>query len=186
MGIINLPSPNDQTGAYYPGRNGYNYSSCFSAATSILTPDGSKRISDLKKDEILYSWDKASGQLLAHTVKELRVSEGPMALTKVSHQHGAIEATGTHTVLVQQGKKKVWREVSELQKGDVLMVWQDGRLTPSVVTGTDDLGPQQVYNLDIEGGDNFIADGVVAHSYAMMPKGRRFSGVRRLLRHLSS
>lgn len=139
--------------------------SCFPSGTPILTPYGDRKIETFKKGDLVLSWNQNKRAFYERHVKKL-VTHGSVPVIEIALDHDIdpILVTPSHNLLTSKG----WVQAGHLNSDDALFVVnkQNGLLGLSRVlyaSRTADILP--VHNLIVEGEHNFVAGGVVAHSF---------------------
>jgi len=130
---------------------------CFLGHTLVATPDGRRRIDELKADDYVLSFDD---QGTVHSAKILKVHEHADERVVRYRLWGGdhLDATPNHWVLNQFN---AFVEIGTLGSDDCLVDWNN-HLRP--IVGKEDLGTGTVYNLTVEGHHTFIANGIRVHN----------------------
>ncbi len=132
---------------------------CFPAGTKIATPRGPVSIETLASGDEVFAVDGA-GRTVQTVVKVLFVSKSPV--TKVRVGEGVLAVTEEHPLAIERGR---FRQAGELQPGNRILRWKDGRLVERKVHGiSHSVGDELVFNLQVDGPNTFIADGIVVHN----------------------
>jgi intein/homing endonuclease len=144
---------------------------CLVAGTPVETASGDKPIETVAVGEEVYGLNSE------FIVVKARVSarkRNPASATwrLVTADGQAVTATADHPFLVlQQGardKTLAWRPLSEIKAGDqVACVRNDEGVREvyfSKVDGIGDSDWRETYDLEVDGGHNFLANGVVVHN----------------------
>lgn len=136
--------------------------SCFPKGTRILTSRGSCDISKLTKGDFVVSVDNNNNyhQSLVFNVKHhIRKRLWLIEFTDGS----AIKTTCNHTFYNGQ----TWVKSHKLVNGDKLFYSQGNSLTKkTVATSSETSQIEDVYNIYVEKNYNFIADGMLVHSFS--------------------
>jgi intein/homing endonuclease len=134
--------------------------SCFLGSTPILTPEGWRPISDLKKGDRIISYDKPTGTTAIRHIKEQRRHKSAkiweVFLTQCNEP---ICTTRIHSFLTNSG----WKRASQLKSGDILATVGGSTGVVSSIVETDRFEP--VFNLITEGEHTFVAQGCVVHNF---------------------
>lgn len=107
------------------------YMNCLSTDSLILTKTGLKKITEVKRGEMVYAFNIKSRKLVLKKCTGV-FDNGRKVVFDVQTLHHNIKATGNHPFLVLQhnGKSKessfVWTTVEELRKGDEVVVLKRG------------------------------------------------------------
>ena len=130
---------------------------CFLGHTYVATPDGRRRIDELKPGDQVLSFDD-KGEI--HSAKVLKVHEHENEKVVRYRLWGGekLDATPNHWVLNQFN---AFVEIGTLGPDDCLVDWNN-HLRP--IVGKEDFGTGTVYNLTVEGHHTFIADGIRVHN----------------------
>lgn len=130
---------------------------CFLGHTLVATPEGRRRIDELKADDYVLSFDDKG---TVHSAKILKVHEHADEKVVRYQLWGGdhLDATPNHWVLNQFN---AFVEIGTLGSDDCLVDWNN-HLRP--IIGKEDLGTGTVYNLTVEGHHTFIANGIRVHN----------------------
>lgn len=139
------------------GGGGGGGGGCFLGHTPVRTPDGLRRIEELKPGDKVLSFDD-QGAIHTAQVLKVHVHEGERVVRYRLWGGAVLDATPNHWVLNQFN---AFVEIGSLGSDDCL-VDENGHLRPIVertefCTGT-------VYNLTVEGHHTFIAGGIRVHN----------------------
>lgn len=103
------------------------YMNCLSLSTDILTKDGLKKITDIKKGDMIYAFNQKTYELILKKCTGI-FDNGKKGVFEIRTLHHTIKATENHPFLTVQkngrGKENnfTWKIVSELKKGDQIIV----------------------------------------------------------------
>lgn len=124
---------------------------CFSGETRVLLPGGQfKEIRQLKEGDAVLAMDRQSNQLIPRKISEF---------TRGRSDHyyilnGVLKMTAAHPVLTGDGQ---WVEVAELKVGMTIQGKEGTIPVQSIIRiATKNM---QVFNFDVEGGDNYLVAG---------------------------
>jgi len=155
-------------GDYWYWANG----TCLTGDTEIYTPSGPKQIKDLKEGDEVFCFDK--GQLTKNKVKKL-LRQGVKKVFKIETSDGKnIKATSNHPFLVSETRSSrlIWKPVSELQIGDLLVAVNKSLETFDFsisVKNIEPVGMREVFDIEVENSHNFLANGIVVHNSGATP-----------------
>lgn len=160
------PKPSDmitvKDSCYSCGGTGYQKgeekpgSACFPYETLIDTPYGKVKIGDLKKGQMILSYD--DGKLVPRVITRKRV-RGTALIFRVDFATGkALFATGHHSFLTQDG----WKRLADIRTMDKI-IRSDG--VGSIVQSITMQKVEHVFNIYTAGEHTFIADDCVAHNF---------------------
>lgn len=94
---------------------------CHSRETLVRLTDGSqKRIEDIVVGDTVVS-AKGNAQTVSKLIRKTRSKTGTINLVHFKNDHRVLKATPDHLVLTVQGNSRVWKEVSELAPGDIVL-----------------------------------------------------------------
>lgn len=142
-------------------------SGCFPKNTAVLTPVGLKAISNLKEGDVVLSYDVSKEKLLASRI--LKAIKYPANnIWEMTFDDVCIRTTASHSFLLHDG---TWKKTSEIKLGDKVK-FIDGFKRVTSLGQTTDI--EEVYNLIVEENYNFVADGVIAHSFSYFRAVRMF------------
>ncbi|MEI7604355.1 MAG: Hint domain-containing protein [bacterium] len=137
----------------------YARGGCFEGNTLISTPDGDKKISDLKEGDKIISYNFEKNIKEISTISQIDVLLSPDYYI-INNQ---TKVTATHPFYVHRGDETIIVEVQNLKSGDILI----GNNQQDIVISTiqhiqEDL---QVYNLiNVTPNNNFYANGMLVHN----------------------
>ena len=136
--------------------------SCFPKGTMILTPRGTKEISQLNEGDYVIS---IGNDRRAYTNKILKVkSYTNKPLWSIMFNDGtSIKTTSSHSFLVENK----WIKSLNIKQDDSISCYENGNIIiKKVISSFEITATNDVYNLYVENNFNFIADGVMAHSFS--------------------
>lgn len=142
-------------------------SGCFPKNTAILTPVGLQAISNLKEGDFVLSYDVSQQKLLTSQI--LKAIKYPAnKIWEMRFDDVCIRTTASHSFLLDDA---TWKKASEIKSGDKVK-FTDGFKRVTRSGQTTDI--EEVYNLIVKENYNFIADGVIAHSFSYFRAVRMF------------
>lgn len=171
----NIPGTNTPNPGYKrPGNTGGGGGGgdCFPAGTMIKTPAGEMGIEQVEKGDIVYSYDSNEMALVCKRVLARTNAHDSANIIKISFaDESYIYTTKNHPFLTC----KKWKKAKDLNTGDKLCAASTGLKTgvKNIVSITPIKQLLPVYNLIVEGNFNFIADGVVVHSFSYLKSARQ-------------
>ena len=130
---------------------------CFLGHVPVATPDGRRRIDELKPGDQVLSFDD-QGAIHAATILKVHEHENEKVTRYKLWGGEHLDATPNHWVLNQFN---AFVEIGTLGADDCLVDWNN-HLRP--IVGKEDLGTGTVYNLTVEGHHTFIAGGIRVHN----------------------
>lgn len=130
---------------------------CFVGSTLVSTPDGQRRIDELKEEEFVYSFDD-KGDIVEGKILAIHRHEEEQVFRYTVWGGFAIDATPNHWVLNQYN---AFVAIGSLGSDDCL-IDKNNHLRP--IVDKQDLGKHTVYNLTIEKYHTFIAGGIRVHN----------------------
>lgn len=139
-------------------------SGCFPSGTLINTPGGVCDIATLQEGEQVVSVDPWSMTLTTARILKTHVHRDSI-IWRLGFEDGtSIRTTAVHAFRVD-GR---WRRALAVQPGDRLTVCDpSGHFTTKTIAHAWETSERaQVYNLIVEGGFQFLADGLVVHSFS--------------------
>gem|GEM_PF-4118132 len=143
---------------------------CFPKGTHIITPEGSKDISILTKGDYVIS---IGDDKKAHVNRILKVkTHRNTRLWSIKFNDGSsIKTTSHHSF----NCKNQWVKSKDLIPGDTICCYEHNQIINKTVAISNEMNESEgVYNIYIEGDFNFIADGVLAHSFSYFRVFRTF------------
>lgn len=140
-------------------------SGCFPGDVLVHTPNGLRRIVELKAGDEVLTYSTRSHRTSIRRVKRKK-HYAPSTIINLTFGDCALplRVTGSHSLLSESGS---WRKARDLSIGDSLLtIWEGSiRSKKIIAVSSCDLAP--VFNLIVEDNYTFIVDeGYVAHSYS--------------------
>jgi len=162
------------------------YMNCLSLDTTIITPDGTKNITEIKVGDQVYAFDQNTGELVIKTCSGV-FDNGIKEVYEVKTVKHSIKATSNHPFLVVEKNKTiapkglVWKTLEQLQTGDQVIVLKNKKtdnkkeksehllknnshFKSEKITSIRLVKEEPTLDLRVEGEHNFIADGIVVHN----------------------
>lgn len=147
------------------------YYGCFAEGVIVSTPEGGKKIQDVKVGDMVYGFDTATGITgiypVTQTFKHNKTDEGYIysPLLNITYEGGSIMVTDNHWMYRKNdrdGEFKNFDRAGMLKVGDTLTL-EDGREVAILNIGA---GPEyeSVYNLQVDDVHTYFADGVRVHN----------------------
>lgn len=158
------------------GGSGGTGSCCFPAGTPVLLADGTTApIESLTLGTIVIGYDIDSGKLCETEVVKTIQKKHRSDIYEVQREDGvSFLMTANHVVLTKNGWKAIDAErgqhdvpnevVTELTNEDELLRSDGNYVKINNITYRNDLQDQNVYNIDVEENDTYIAYGIVVHN----------------------
>jgi hypothetical protein len=145
--------------AYSRGGGGGSGGGCFSSGTSILTPEGSKKIEQLHSDDYVTNYNFSTHHQEKGIIGKIEIIDVPDYYL-INHR---TKVTGTHPFYVKKDRETKLIEVQNLQKSDRLITQNNSLVIVSSIEHINQ--PISVYNLlSINPNHNFYADGFLVHN----------------------
>jgi hypothetical protein len=129
---------------------------CFPAGTPVVTPDGSRRIEQVKVGDVVTTVgpDGTAGR---GTVSKLYTTTN--ALVEVRTDHGTAVTTDAQPFSLTDGQ---FRRAGDLKPGDRVWRWRDAKRSEAVVRSVAATGRREaVFNLIVGDSATFVAGGFV-------------------------
>jgi len=147
--------------------SGGSKAACFTGDTMIMTPNGEKKISSMKRGDKIISYE--NGKKTTEYVKN-QVVYPPTKVWDFALSNGKkVSATEHHTMLTTKG----WQKFGDLIVGESKLICPE---TGNHLTIKQKMNERRdlVYNLHTTGSHNFIANGLVAHNFTFARRFRSF------------
>ncbi len=140
--------------------------SCVAKGSLVLMADGRERpIEQVLVGDLVRAYDRRSGRLVAGRVR--RVSQhAPQPVVGLQIGGRSLRATRGHRLVHASALPRV---ESVLAGRGVLTVDAHGAPETVGVTSVGDAGIAAVYNLEVAGLCTYVADGVIVHSFVVLP-----------------
>ena len=136
--------------------------SCFPKGTMVLTPIGKKEISKLNEGDYVVSIGKDKKTYTSKILKVKSYTNKPL-WTIVFNDGTSLKTTASHSFLIENR----WIKSLNIKQGDIVSCYINGKIISKEVVSSSEIALEDdVYNLYIENNFNFIADGVMAHSFS--------------------
>lgn len=147
---------------------------CMTGDTPVLRPDGSETpLRDVRPGDRVATWDE--GRLSDATVTNW-ANQGPDEILIIATQSGRqVRANARHPFLVQREGYTEWVKAGQITSGDRLVALSEapgkpGRGRGPTIWTTDEVvsvtagGTEDVFDIEVEHTENFIANGLVSHN----------------------
>ena len=137
---------------------------CLTGDTPVLLADGSETpLRDIRPGDEVATYE--NGGIGAATVKNW-ANQGPDRVFEIRTKSGrVVRANARHPFLVERAGGVEWRRTATLRKGDaILRVTGGNGLIPDPIVSIEDAGIEEVFDLQIDRTENFIANGLVSHN----------------------
>jgi hypothetical protein len=189
-----LSLPSAKTGRTLAGLLGARterWRPCITKDSIILANPSPKTLEELKEGEYVYSLDDSHRLVKRRLVK--KICSGVKPVYRLKTYGHEIEATEDHPFLVYSGRKWwyerdkkgqydgrrsavyfEWKPLRALKPGDLIATFRDlhngqirlkrGNIAFTRVKSIEFAGEREVWDLEIEGTHNFIANGLVVHN----------------------
>ncbi|MEZ5726682.1 MAG: Hint domain-containing protein [Burkholderiaceae bacterium] len=144
---------------------------CFALDVPVMTPDGWRAIGTIERGSLVMGVDPATGSMAPATV--LRIQRpGSRALVgiRLAGSTRTVATTHSHSFLTRRG----WRKASRITPRDeILHAQRFGNCEWRGVAAVEALGLRaEVCNLVVSGHNDFIAGGLVSHSFTYFRRTR--------------
>lgn len=135
---------------------------CFAAGTAIMTPTGMRRIETLVVDDEVSAFCGATGSLVKRQIrKQVAHTAAPIWEISILDGEQPLGTTGCHLFLTKRG----WKRTRQLRPGECVRTNQGWARIQSISRTT---RIEPVYNLIVDDLLTYVANGVVAHSFAYL------------------
>jgi hypothetical protein len=148
---------------------------CFVAKTRIATPRGPRQISDLEVGDEVYSMNLQTGSVVVRKVTRLLRGTATETLRVQAGELVVEGVTATHPFW--NPVDKVWRAAGELVEGTPVLGWIGAdaqRLDVAAVQRVP--GSVPVFNLSVDGEQNYFAEGILVHNKSPESKDSAHTG----------
>lgn len=146
----------------------YWVDSSISFAPHVLvdTPSGHRRIGEIKKGDLILSFDAATMQVEADVVTAVR--RGRRALGRLITEGSDTSVTPGHRYLTGDGQ---FREAVHLRHGDIVLRLVNGTMAPERVVSFTPLPVGDVVSLSVKKRKTYFADGLAVHNATLSSDG---------------
>lgn len=137
---------------------------CFPGSAQVLTPQGSRAIAELREGDLVISQNPEGLFEAQPVLKCYRHASAP--LWRITTMGGVVvRATGNHRILTRNG----WKRVRRLAPGQTVWAVVDGRAVADAVRDVvQTCEAEPVFNIVVRANFNFVADAVLAGSFATL------------------
>jgi Pretoxin HINT domain len=136
---------------------------CFPKGTEITTPSGFHDISELQKGDFVIAINQKNGQKQSRKILK-KLTHINRKIWRLEFLDGcSLRTTSVHSFSIN-GK---WKKASEIKSGDTIAYYDSNSgFSEKIVKSSSKTNEvEDVYNIIVEADFNFVADGVVAHSF---------------------
>ncbi len=148
------------------GFGGWNGAACFVAGTPIHTPHGTTAIERLRVGDWVLAYDEARRRVVERRVTDVHVHSDRVAGRLHVGPAGVLELTAEHPIYLPDEGRYV--AAAELRSEQRLLTLSGARSTASAIASAFELTsasePVTVYNITVEGEENYFAAGVLVHN----------------------
>jgi len=131
---------------------------CFIKGTKIKTPYGDKKIEELKKDDLVISYDaKSEKEILSYVISIYKTTN---SIIEINTKNSNVLTTSEHPFLTDKG----FKEAKKLKEGDYLLTYNKKFKLEKIENITKKVDNETVYNLSVSTPNIFIANGFVVHN----------------------
>jgi predicted lipid-binding transport protein (Tim44 family)/3-dehydroquinate synthase class II len=156
--VFNLQT--DHPNTFFAGRIAvHNKGGCFPTGTKIATPTGPVAIESLTSGDDVFAIT-ADGLTVRTAVKTVFISKG--TLVRIKTNAGTLVTTAEHPVSLKEG---LFKQAGDLQPGDRIVKWKNGRLTTKTVRKV--LSAEEealVFDLQVGEPHTYVAEEIVVHN----------------------
>jgi len=152
---------------------------CMAGDTAVLRPDGSETpLKDIRPGDIVATYE--NGELTAARVNNWQSSGVDDIYAVQTRSNRVLKANARHPFLVKRGRIEEWVRLEDLRVGD-LLVGPKGASVPQghkrsrkrsepqhatydEIVSVTPAGREEVFDVEVDRTENFIANGVVSHN----------------------
>ena len=139
-------------------------SGCFSSDTEVMTPNGSKKISEIVIGDEVIAFDEAGNLKESYVTNTFHHHSEKYELYRYHLNNGVyVDVTKNHPVLSKNGD---FVEIGSLSIGDSLV--SHDNVNPTI-TNIEFLGDHFVYNISVDKYSTYIANGIRVHNKTVAP-----------------
>jgi hypothetical protein len=154
---------------------------CLTADTKVfLNPRGAVNITEVKPNDWIYALDLNTMEIVKRPVKGIVCTGVKPVFKLITENYREIKATANHPFLALHRSEKhwhlVWKPLEQLQVGDLIAIIdelppKEGKPAEFVrIKALEPLGEEAVYDIEVEGAHNFIANGLIVHNSRLTMK----------------
>lgn len=152
---------------------------CLSGDSLVHTQRGPVPIEEIEPGDIVFSYDEKNNCIVSAGVKA-KTCKGIREVFEVKIGSRTIKATKNHPFLFLEDKgngRMMWKYLSELKPGDPVAVvnklpGDKGNYPASLnfikIQSITPAGTSFVYDIEVEGPHNFVAEGIIVHNSEMV------------------
>jgi len=97
------------------------YGTCLKGDTRINTIDGVKEISEIKKGDIVYSFNIKTQSIESSPVLDT-INSGKKECFRIGSRHNFVDASKEHKILILENDEFIYKNVLDLKLGDLLVI----------------------------------------------------------------
>jgi len=152
---------------------------CMAGDTAVLRPDGSETpLKDIRPGDIVATYE--NGELTAARVNNWQSSGVDDIYAVQTRSNRVLKANARHPFLVKRGRIEEWVRLEDLRVGDLLVAPKGASVpqghkrsrkrsepqhaTYDEIVSVTPAGREEVFDVEVDRTENFIANGVVSHN----------------------
>ncbi len=141
---------------------------CFVRGTRVRTPSGTKAIEEIVEGDSVLAFDPSTMAIAVRRVTAVHVASARRIHTI---DVGGRRVTTTEAHPFWEAEKRTWVHAADLACGNVLALFEDGRLVPHTIDAVGELARDvEVFNLTVEGPEHtYFAEDIAVHNKSVMP-----------------
>jgi hypothetical protein len=147
------------------GGNSGGGGGCFPAGTIISTPNGICDIARLSNGDLVLAVDIHTNQIRKRKILKVVVHDANKIWVLRLSDGSVLRTTAVHSFLING----IWKKASQIREGDKLAVYSSQGVRDITIDASEASDSvETVYNLIVDGDFNFIASGILTHSFTYL------------------
>lgn len=142
----------------------FGFVGCFSGETLVKTETGYRKIEEIKRGDLVYSYNMLTGKQELKKVLELKRVYEKGNTVKLRLEKGIeVESTLSHNFMTVQGK---WKRAEELERGESFYSEKNGIVELKGKELVENVSPKIMYDLEVEDNHNYLIaeDEILVHN----------------------
>ncbi len=136
---------------------------CMTGDTGVMLPDGTEKpLKDVRPGDEVATWE--AGELSTARVLNHKSNGIDRVFTIRTTSRNIVKANERHPFLVEADGELRWVRLKHLKPGDTLISLNTSKFTRTQIESITYTGHEEVFDVQIERTENFIANGLVSHN----------------------
>jgi len=157
--VLSIAGSNSSGNSYLDSDGKFHERTCFVAGTLVLTPDGYRKIEELRAGDVVLSRDQSDpiGKVTPHRITQTYIRQAESIFHIIYDNGLELETTWNHPFYIQG---KGWVHAKDLESGDLSLTEKDNE-TLQILRVTEERRGEEttVYNFEVEGDHTYFVAG---------------------------